>query len=1356
MANWRLNLKKFFQALCIALIALWKKLQRSQLRSDQLAKTCEKLQKQLVNSPNREKAWKTYTEALSLAKNSDHTKLAQVILKFDPLFGEQGYSFSPVIGQALSFLLEAKPQTSQNLDAAWRIAHRLNEPSSVREIQQQICRQLGLIGDSNTLLAKLVKRRGQDTLNGEELSQILSTFLEHHSFQLVDPWRAFFGQLQIKELPRIHQVYAILDRPIEASELAESVGDYRRAISYLKPLASREIAFRILTLSNQLRDEIAIAQAHQQVAESFWQENNFIEALQHFESAGNLEQVSNCHQQLGALGQAIQCRPSISAKWIQDIRQTLETTVRGQIERQEFLASVCLLKLVEDAWREKSQAVEAERTQCLLASAVKTARSALTSELQRSEGQSSTDLFKRWSLLEESAGNYLEAGLQAEKAQDYFAASVLFEKANAFGQALVALESASPTALDPRKKAQLLEQGGNFFLAGLLYERLGELDRAIALYEQADEFLRAASLRQQQIGDEQAVFDEQFKTLLTKAGQIEQLAQLCLAQASAPLRSADEKAQLWRRIKALGEQGLVGQKWLDRVTVELPEIEALDRQKFEEQAALWLKIANREILADYSNVIGLDLGTSNSVVCLYNKRQGEAEVVESQGRRQIPSIFAIDRSGREVVGVPISELLSKSPRAIITKAKREMGTDRKFRAGGQEYRPEEISARIINYARQLAIAYLQKKIAEKVSAIASRTLGSSPPTDWVNDFLDRYPPIIPLTNAVITVPAYFNDAQKQATKTAGVLADICILRLIHEPTAACLAQRIREGKSKTILVADLGAGTFDLSMIEVGEGIFEVLEIEGDNSLGSADLDELIYTHFLEFTKAETGQAIPPNSQAATRLRQACEELKIELSSQSEWVIDLPYLIGDRHIRLTLTRSQLERLASPWLEQIKATCLKIKLKPNRVLLIGGGGLMPAVYRCIRDIFKLEPSSAYDPLTIVARGAVLQAAVFMGDLQNMLVLDVTPFSLGIKCQVASEKFEFDAIISKHTTIPTSKTRRYTTREDDQRIVKIEVFQGESSVTEENFKIGEFLLQGIPLAKAGVPQIDVEFEINLDCLLTVTARDAVTGNQQSITIADSHLLTPAQTDSLQTRFRNSQIYQASLATVEKIAAELKTASSEIEKADFAEGAQRFQQRIETYEQDRKRYLPTAIDNSMLFEIYRDRLQLEEKTRLALDLWSTLSRSVRLWLESYGALNWRSTEIATQVQQLLDEGDRLIPRVRDAHQDIIDIAANYQKWLSVLENLPTNLEGSAEELAQHFLSLQRYGEALTHFNRLSTPQSVAQLELGLEILARSRQRDAYTTLFLDYAERLNIHRPDFASLHHSVRVYADSIGV
>jgi molecular chaperone DnaK len=1358
MSSWHLNFKKLFQILCKPFIRFFTKFQALGDPHTQLKKTCEMLQNQLKAPQHREIAWRTYAKALLLARRCDRINLIQVIHQFDPLFGEYNPRAELSVGQALSFLLDAKPQSSQNLDAAWRLCQRLNEPASVREVEHQICIQLARLGDSNTLLAKLLQRHKEDFLKTTELSEILRSFLNTHFFQVTDPWKAFLEQIPPDQIPKIHQVYAVLDRNIEASELAEAAKDYRSAIRYITNLSGKRVALRRLELSHQLGDETVITEAHQKIAESFWQENNYIEALEHFQKTGEFERVSDCHQKLGELGRAIQLRPSITAEWMQEIRSTLENTIRLQIESQEFLSAIRVLKSVGNAWHKKSEDAEANRTQNLLIEAVRTARSAFSSELQASEGrQPKTDLFKRWSLLEEEAGNYVEAGLQAEKAQDHFAASLLFEKAGAFGQALVALESSSPEDLDPKKKAQLLEQGGDFFMAGLLYERLGEIERAITMYEQAEEFQRAAALHRTQIGDVQILFDGRFRDLLIKAGRLEDLAELCVTKAYQTGCPSEEQARLWRNIKELAAQGLIGQKWLELAKTELPEIEAMDRKKFEAQAATWLQTASREVLMDYTDAIGLDLGTSNSVVCLYNKKTGKPEVVEGRGQRQIPSVFAIDQSGQELVGVTISKLLSKSPRAIITKAKREMGTDRKFRAGGRDYRAEEISAYIINHARQFARDYLQRKIADRVSKIASKRMGSTPPVEWVSEYLEKYPPVIPLPDGVITVPAYFNDAQKQATKTAALLADIHILRLMHEPTAACIAHWNDRNKAEKILVADLGAGTFDLSLIESGDGVFEVLQIEGNNALGSADLDELIYAHFDEFVRVEVGQDIPRNSQASTRLHQACEELKIELSSHTNWTIDLPYLVGDQTLQLTLTRDELERIALNWLNQIRTTCQKIKdskYKPDRVLLIGGGGLTPAVRRCIQNVFNLEPVSDLDPLTAVARGAALQAAICSDDVKNVLLLDATPFSLGIKCRVESGTNEFSSIIPKHTTIPTAKTQQYTTTEDNQTQVRIEVFQGESSIPEENFKIGDFTLEGIPKEKAGAPKIDVRFDIDANCLLTITARDVATGKQQSITIADSHLLTPAQADSLQARFKDAQEYQASRASLEKLTTELTGQLDKVKNVDIFGLSMRFRDRIQTYEQYRNRYLPTAIDNNTLLEIYSERNQIEDKTRLALDQWDTLSRSVRLWIENYRALNWRSTEIVHQVQILVEEGNRLRQRTDNSGTDIIDIAAQYQRWLSVIESLPLNPEGSAEELAQHFLSLKRYAESLTQFQRIDTPLSLTQVELGLEILGRSRQREAYTEMLTEYAERFDIHSPDFGNLNHSVRIYSSSV--
>jgi len=651
--------------------------------------TCQKLQKLLTRTSSqtqsRELPWELYAKALSLASICGDEQVNRVILNFDPLFGEETPSCVLPVQQGITVLLEAARKssfTTQSLEAAWRLARRAGNRLSIQQMQQKICINLASIGDANALIWKLIERRQEGILEKEELDEILKSFLTQHAFEEQLPWKAFFREFQEGELPQIHQVYGVLDRYLEAADLAEASEDYRSSLRYLTYIPGKDAALRAIGVAERLGDQEAIAANHLKVAESLWEENNYGEALTHFQKAGNLERASDCQEKLGDLAAAIGLRPAISSEWRLDIREAMERRVRSYLDRQEFLEAVRLLHSVEAAWRQKSDepdiSSEADRTGSLLAQAVRTARSYLSAELSAVQGQTETEICKRWSQIEEAAGNYLEAGLQAEKAQDYFAASVLFEKAGAFGQALAALESAAPDDSQPQRKAELLFSGGDFFMAALLYERLEETDKAITAYEQAKEFFRAAELRQKQIGSDQAVFDDRFLDLLTQAERVEHLAELCATNAEAEERSPEAKARLFRRIQELGNRGLVGQKWLDRVASELPNLEADERSRFNQRANEWLQAATQDVLRDYINAFGLDLGTSSSVVSLYNQKLGQPEVVEVSGRPQIPSVFAIDQLGREIVGVPVSELLSKSPRAIVTQAKRKMGNQQKI------------------------------------------------------------------------------------------------------------------------------------------------------------------------------------------------------------------------------------------------------------------------------------------------------------------------------------------------------------------------------------------------------------------------------------------------------------------------------------------------------------------------------------------------------------------------------------------------------------------------------------------------------------------------------------------------------
>jgi molecular chaperone DnaK len=458
-------------------------------------------------------------------------------------------------------------------------------------------------------------------------------------------------------------------------------------------------------------------------------------------------------------------------------------------------------------------------------------------------------------------------------------------------------------------------------------------------------------------------------------------------------------------------------------------------------------------------------------------------------------------------------------------------------------------------------------------------------------------------------------------------------------------------------------------------------------------------------------------------------------------------------MELAMQREQFERMCEPWLKRIETACRKIKGKPDRVLLIGGGALMPAVRRCVKEVFHLEPSPGADPLTAVARGAAIQAAILSGLLKDLLVLDAVPFSLGIKSFDQQKTAHLDVLIRKHATIPSEVKKVYTTMTDNQPAVTIEVFQGEDPVPGKNFKIGQFHLEGIPPAKAGVPQIEVTFGIDASCLLAITARDLGTHKERKIRIADSHLLTPAQLKDLEQHLQTARGRQEVIEKLEKIASLLTAFRADPTGVGLPELQRQFQQALAGYETHARRFAPGPSDEQVMLEIYRERNELESRVRLALDRWQTLRQSAEAWLAAVGKLSLETGGAHPQNAQVL-EGEDLARRAKDAGRALADVAAIYRQWLNVLGGLPVSPDGEPEELARHFLRAGRWDEALVHFLRLEPPSSGPQIELGLEILARLRRRGEYAAVLRKHAELLGVQSPDFVRPNETVRLYVSSV--
>ena len=499
-----------------------------------------------------------------------------------------------------------------------------------------------------------------------------------------------------------------------------------------------------------------------------------------------------------------------------------------------------------------------------------------------------------------------------------------------------------------------------------------------------------------------------------------------------------------------------------------------------------------------SKIIGIDLGTTNSAMAVM--QSGKPEIIaNSEGNRTTPSVVAINKNHERLVGQVARRQQVTNPKNTIYEVKRligrnfndkevqrdlklmgyeivKSGNGVKVKMDGKEYSPEEISAMILS----------------KLKADAESFLG-----DKVNE-------------AVITVPAYFDDSQRQATKDAGKIAGLEVKRIINEPTAAALAYGLDKGdkKDEKIAVYDLGGGTFDVSILELGDGVFEVKSTNGDTHLGGADFDRVLINHFADEFKKEHGLDITTDNAAMQRLRDEAEKAKIELSSAQEVDVNLPFLTADadgpKHFEYKLTRAKLESLVSELIDKTAAPCQKALkdagLTPSdidAVVLVGGMTRMPAVQAKVEEIFKKEPMKGVNPDEVVAIGAAIQAGVLQGDVKDVLLLDVTPLSLGIETMGGV----MTKLIDRNTTIPTSKSEVFSTAADNQPQVEIHVAQGEREMIEGNKSLGRFILDGIPPAPRGVPQIEVTFNIDANGILNVTAKDKGTGKEQSITISGS---------------------------------------------------------------------------------------------------------------------------------------------------------------------------------------------------------------------------------------------------------------
>jgi molecular chaperone DnaK len=494
-----------------------------------------------------------------------------------------------------------------------------------------------------------------------------------------------------------------------------------------------------------------------------------------------------------------------------------------------------------------------------------------------------------------------------------------------------------------------------------------------------------------------------------------------------------------------------------------------------------------------AKVVGIDLGTTNSVVAVM-EGQSPTVIANSEGSRTTPSVVAFTKTGERLVGQLAKRQAVTNPDRTISSIKRQMGTDHKVKIDGKDYTPQEISSMI-----------LQKLVNDASSYLGER-----------------------VTKAVVTVPAYFNDAQRQATKDAGKIAGLEVLRIINEPTAAALAYGLDKKASETILVWDLGGGTFDVSILEVGDGVFEVKATNGDTHLGGDDYDTRVRDWLVAEFRKEQGIDLSSDRQALQRLTEAAEKAKIELSGTVQTTINLPFITADqngpKHLDVTLTRAKFEELTQDLTDRcvqpFKNALADAKLEVSQideVVMVGGSTRMPVVQELVKKLTGKELNQSVNADEVVAIGAAIQAGVLAGEVRDVVLLDVTPLSLGLETLNGINT----KLIERNTTIPTRKTQVFTTAEDGQTSVDIRVLQGEREMANDNKELGRFRLEGIPAAPRGVPQIEVTFNIDANGIVIVSAKDLGTGKEQQIQITAS---TNLNKDEVERMVRDAEAYAA----------------------------------------------------------------------------------------------------------------------------------------------------------------------------------------------------------------------------------------
>lgn len=1281
-----------------------------------------------------ERAAATYRRTLHLAIRIDPSQAQPLYCSYDGRIPADCYTraFQSTDQAWLSGL--ARKDDAGILTVVLEVAGRLGFDRPQLEAAERLSSILARNRDSNRLVQHLLRCQQLELLNADTLHRALHTHVTRSPLERESSlWSSFFAGLPEASLPPLYEVHRFLGRGVDVVKLADNSTRQQEALKCCiesPRLADVEAG---LELARHIENVDAIRRLQKRAGDLLFSLEKYAEAIDRYRDADCAARLSECHERLGQFFEALATCPSEQANRLAALAELCQPVVDASVERQDYVEAarqVHGLVTNLDRVTEVTETVTTRRAEVtsLREGVLAAGRQHFSALAQQAASTDRSKVYETWSQFEEEGGDLARAAQRAEDAGDCYRAHRLFRQAGLFGEAVRILKvDTTPEGLASRAEASA--DGGDPAGAARLYEQAGQLENAARFFEEAGEPASAARCLREHLGDE-AIESPEFAAYLRKAGLFEELVSLCTTAIQRKGRGTRAVDQL--RFLVDNEGSSLPPDLLATARTTLEFLGAQGRREFEEHVQAWVAKARIEVDQRFAAIWGLDLGTTTCSVAIYDCVNRQPVICPWKGRDQFASTLSLDEQGNELVGLAGEEIFAHGLVGHINASKRKIGTHSVYRIREHSYRPEEVAARLISHARSIVEGFLDAQVRERVRELACTELGDVP-DDWLHWAGQHHDLRLPRPRVIVTIPAYFHNNQKHATRDACQIAGVELVRLIHEPTAACMAVGHTRQINGRVVVVDLGAGTLDVSFLNVDSGVYEVQQVLGNNQYGGHDFDANISKALVKRLQQTQGIEVPSKGLANRRLVVAAEYLKIALSTQQHSDFFLRSFVADKDVRLELSQTELEKILEEPLRTLHQTCTEFKTslvdQPQHLVLVGGPMLSPLVSRQVESVFKMKRIGVVDPRTAVACGAALQGAVLDKKLEDTLLIDVVPLPLGIRIFDKEDREQFSVLVAKNTTIPTEKKEIYSTHDDNQPAVNVEIFQGQLDARS---KIGHFRLDGIRPAKKGEPQIEVTFSIDASCVLEVTARDKQTGLSNSVTLTDTTLLSPGERDAMARRFGEQREREEQRQQLRDALESLRQQASDADGGSSEAIVREWRSRLAAY-----RPSPIPLDaetQQTLFEMFNNANELESELLLTEVPLSDVVAKTTKFLE-YAEKLCEGEPSAQDVAGALTQAHHLAGEIAKGQSRLQPLRSRLVAWNRVLVNLAT----AETDPLRRFLALHDagdYARALEALSDLPTPPDYPPHILKqLDCLAKVGDAAGYRHQLSTHAEQLQI---------------------